>query len=143
MVIDRWIKIKGMGPDERNDDIEACERKSNQEINAYRAEKRFRGGVLSRKNSAEDNYHNENVEYEAQNDGQDRRRNHPGVKNEGALHQCWTGKNQSDKDQASAEAHRVYTHQSDSSAEQSEQLIARAGIAHVRVEGQVSKQKQK
>ena len=112
-------------------------------INAYRAEKRFRGGLFARKNAAEDNYNNENVECEAENDGEDRRRNHPGAKNDRMLHQCGTGKNQSDKDEASAEAHRVYAHQRDSGAEHPEHLITRAGLTHVRVEGQVCKQKQK
>src|ERR1700679_896337 len=99
MRIDRRIKIKGMGLDDGNDGIEACERKSNDEINAYRAEKRFRGGVFARKNAAEDDYNNENVECEAENDGEDRRRNHPGAKNDRMLHQCGNRKNQSDNDE--------------------------------------------
>src|SRR5271155_2519458 len=106
MRIDRRIKIKGMGLDDGNDGIEACEGKSNDEINAYRAEDRLRGGLFARKNAVKDNYNDENVEREAENDGEDRRRNHPGPKNDRMLHDCGASKNQSDKDETSAEAHR-------------------------------------
>jgi hypothetical protein len=41
------IKIKGMGLHDGIDGIEACKGKSNDEINAYRAEKRFRGGLFA------------------------------------------------------------------------------------------------
>src|ERR1700734_1113683 len=106
-----------MGLDDGNDGIEPCERKSNDEINAYRPEKRFRGGLFARKDAVEDYNNNENVECEAENDGEDRRRNHPRAKNDRVFHQRGTSKNQSDKDEASAEAHRVDAHQSDGGAE--------------------------
>src|SRR3984885_15287077 len=131
MRIDRRIKIKGMGMDNCNDGIKACEGKSNDEINAYRAENRFRGSLFARKNAAKDNYDNENVECEAENDGEDRRRKHPGAKNDRMLHNCGTGKNQGDKDETSADAYRVYAHQCDGGAEHSEHVITRAGVTHV------------
>jgi hypothetical protein len=135
--IDHRIQIKGMGLDDGNDGIEAREGKSNEEINAYRAEDRFRGGIFERKNAAKDNYNNENIECEAENDGQGRRWNHPGVKNDRMLRNCGNSKNQSDKDETSAEAHRVYGHQCDGGAEHTEHVITHAAVAHVRVESQI------
>ena len=102
-----------------------------------RAENRFRGGLFARKNAAKDNYNNENVECKAKNDGEDRRRNQPGAKNDRMLHECGTGKNQSDKDETSAEAHRVYAHQCDGGGDHPEHVITRAGVTHIRVESQV------
>src|SRR5580704_17418886 len=106
-----------MGPDDGNDGIEACEGKSNEEINASRAEDRFRVGLFARKNATKDNDDNKDVECEAENDGKGRRRNQPGAKKDPMLHDCGTGKNESDKDETSAEAHRVYAHQSDGEAD--------------------------
>ena len=137
MRIDRRIQIKGMGLEDGRDGIETCEGKSNEEINAYRAENRFRGGLFARKNSAKDNDNDENVECEAENDGEGRRGNHPGPKNDRMLRYCGTGKNQSDHDEPPAEAHRVYGHQRDGDAEHAEHVITHAGITHVWVESQV------
>ena len=137
MLIHRRIKIKGMGLEDGNDGIEACEGKSNEEIDAYRAENRFRGGFFPRKNAAKDNYNNENVECEAENDGKGRRRNQPGAKNDRMLHECGTGKKQSDKDETFAEVRRVYAHQCDCEADYPEHLITHSGVTHVRVESQV------
>jgi hypothetical protein len=75
MRIDRRIKVEGMGLDDSDDGVEACERKSNDEINAYRAEKCFRGGLFARKNAAEDNDNDENVESKTENDGDNGGRN--------------------------------------------------------------------
>src|ERR1700678_3763546 len=108
MRIGRRIKIKGMGLEDGTDGKEAREGKSNEEINAYRAEDRFPVGIFARKNAAKDNHNNEDIECEAENDGEDRRRNYGGAKDDPMLHECGAGKNHSDKDETSAEAHRVY-----------------------------------
>ena len=103
----------------------------------HTARKWFPWWLFARKNAAKDNDNNENVEGEAENDGEGRRRNHPGAKNDRMLRDCGNGKNQSDKDETSAEAHRVYGHQCDGGAEDPEHVITHAGVTHVRVVSQV------
>src|SRR5215469_18111120 len=105
-----------MGLDDCHDGIEACEGKSNEEINAYRAEKRLSGGLVARKNATKDNHNNEDVKCKAENDVEDRRRDQLGAKNDRVFQECGTGKNKSDKEETSPEAHRVYAHQCDGGA---------------------------
>src|SRR4051794_8793619 len=143
MQIDRRIQIEGMRLDDGKYCVEPREGKSNEEINAYRAENRLRLRLFAHKNAAKDNYDGENVKCEAENDGEDRPRYDPGSKNDRVFHDRRNRKNQSDKDETFPEAHRVYAHQREGGAHQPEHPITYACITHVWVQSKVYEQKQK
>ncbi len=67
MQIDGRIQIEGMRLDDGQDGVEASEGKSDEEIDADRAEDRFRLRLFAHKNAVKDDDDGEKVKCEAEN----------------------------------------------------------------------------
>ncbi len=143
MQIDRGIEIEGMRQEDGEDGVEPREGKSDEEIDADRAEDGLRLRLFAHKDAAKDNHDGEDVKGKAENDRDGRSRLQPGPKEDCVLHDRRNRKRQSNIDEAFAEADRVDAHQGEGGAHHAEEVITHAGIAHVRVESEIGEQKEK
>ena len=143
MQVDGGIEIEGVRLEDGEDGVEAGEGESDEEIDADGAEDGLGLGLFAHKDAAKDDDDGEDVKGEAENDVDDRNRHKPGPKDDGVLHDRRNRESQCYIDEPFAEAHGVDAHQREGGADQAEEVIARTGIAHVRVESEICEQKEK